>query len=151
MLITGNFSFFHSVFKRLEFQTCKNQGLFGKGLNDKNDISVFDTVENIVGKGENAGYQHFLLFPQCFQKACLEGRQKVSLCGNGLIALNKIQNLLILPLSKQVLIFMCLQYKSLKNTVEKGTFPILKLLSTASETFPPFSTNLKLSFAKFFS
>ena len=23
-------------------------------------------VENIVGKGENAGYQHFLLFPQCF-------------------------------------------------------------------------------------
>ena len=25
-------------------------------------------VENIVGKGENAGYQHFLLFPQCFLK-----------------------------------------------------------------------------------
>ena len=24
------------------------------------------TFENIVGKGENAGYQHFLLFPQCF-------------------------------------------------------------------------------------
>ena len=26
-------------------------------------------VENIVGKGENAGYQHFLPFPPCFQKA----------------------------------------------------------------------------------
>ena len=25
-------------------------------------------LENIVGKGENAGYQHCLLFPQCFQK-----------------------------------------------------------------------------------
>ena len=25
--------------------------------------------ENIVGKGENAGYQHFLLFPPHFQKA----------------------------------------------------------------------------------
>ena len=25
-------------------------------------------VENIVGKGENAGYQHFLLFPHCFLK-----------------------------------------------------------------------------------
>ena len=25
-------------------------------------------VENIVAKGENAGYQHFLLLPQCFQK-----------------------------------------------------------------------------------
>ena len=29
---------------------------------------VLGRVENIVGKGENAGYQHFLLFPQCFQK-----------------------------------------------------------------------------------
>ena len=25
-------------------------------------------IENIVRKRENAGYQHFLLFPQCFQK-----------------------------------------------------------------------------------
>ena len=24
-------------------------------------------IENIVGKGENAGYQHFPLLPQCFQ------------------------------------------------------------------------------------
>ena len=23
-------------------------------------------LENIVGKGENAGHQHFLHFPQCF-------------------------------------------------------------------------------------
>ena len=30
-------------------------------------------VENIVGKGENAGHQHFLLFPQCFQKASYSG------------------------------------------------------------------------------
>ena len=37
----------------------------------KKMIFVFDRVENIVGKGENAGYQHFLLFPQCFQKAFL--------------------------------------------------------------------------------
>ena len=27
-------------------------------------------VENIVGKGVNAGYQHFLCFSECFQKAC---------------------------------------------------------------------------------
>ena len=32
-------------------------------------ISLYHRVENIVGKGENAGYQYFLLFPQCFQKA----------------------------------------------------------------------------------
>ena len=29
----------------------------------------FDRVENIVGKGENAGYQHFLLFPQYFPES----------------------------------------------------------------------------------
>ena len=29
---------------------------------------VFDRVEKIVGKGENAGYQHFVLFPHCFQQ-----------------------------------------------------------------------------------
>ena len=32
---------------------------------------VFDMAENIVGKGENAGLQHFLLFLQCFQKSSL--------------------------------------------------------------------------------
>ena len=32
-------------------------------------ISISDRVGNIVGKEENAGYQHFLLFRQCFQKA----------------------------------------------------------------------------------
>ena len=30
--------------------------------------SVSDMEENMVGKGENAGYRHFLLFPLCFQK-----------------------------------------------------------------------------------
>ena len=29
---------------------------------------VLDRVENIVEEGENAGYQHFLLFPHCFGK-----------------------------------------------------------------------------------
>ena len=35
--------------------------------------SLSDRVENMVGKGENAGYQHFLLFPHCFQKPSLSG------------------------------------------------------------------------------
>ena len=30
-----------------------------------------------MGKGGNAGYQHFLLFSQCFQKASLKGLLKV--------------------------------------------------------------------------
>ena len=33
-----------------------------------NGIQLSDRVENIVGKGEIARYEQFLLFPQCFQK-----------------------------------------------------------------------------------
>ena len=43
----------------------------------KMTISIFDRVENTVGKGENAGYQHFLLFPLCFPKASSLGLLKV--------------------------------------------------------------------------
>ena len=32
-------------------------------------VPVFGEVENIVGNGQNAGNQHFLLFLTCFQKA----------------------------------------------------------------------------------
>ena len=42
-------------------------------------ISVFDRIENNVGKGENAGHQHFLLFPQCFQKASFLESLKVGI------------------------------------------------------------------------
>ena len=42
-------------------------------------ICVTDWVENTVKKGENAGYQHFLLFPQYFQKACFSGSIKVGI------------------------------------------------------------------------
>ena len=31
-------------------------------------IHFSDEVENILGNGEIAGYEQFLLFPQCFQK-----------------------------------------------------------------------------------
>ena len=39
-------------------------------------ISVFDWAENIVGKGENAGYRHFLFFPR-FQKVFYTGSVNV--------------------------------------------------------------------------
>ena len=39
-------------------------------------ISIFDTVENMVEKGENAAYQHFLLFPQCFERASFTDTSK---------------------------------------------------------------------------
>ena len=39
----------------------------------------------MVGKGENAGNQHFLLFPQCFQKATFSGSLKFGLCGKEIL------------------------------------------------------------------
>ena len=47
LLITSNFSFSHSVFKRLILQTRKNQGLFGKGL-----ISIVHKMLSFVELGE---------------------------------------------------------------------------------------------------
>ena len=38
---------------------------------------VLGRLENIVGKGENAGYQYFLLFPKYFQKVSYTGSSKV--------------------------------------------------------------------------
>ena len=39
----------------------------------------FGREENIMGKGENAGYQHFLLFPQYFKFASFPGSLKVDI------------------------------------------------------------------------
>ena len=36
----------------------------------ENGRKFFKWIENIVEKGENIRYEQFLLFPQCFQKAC---------------------------------------------------------------------------------
>ena len=41
----SNFSFFHSVFKRLLPQTRKNQGLFGKGLSPVIYYGIFAPVD----------------------------------------------------------------------------------------------------------
>ena len=41
-------------------------------VNEKFKIGL-GRVESIVGKGENAGHQHFLLFQQCFQKPSVSG------------------------------------------------------------------------------
>ena len=39
-------------------------------------IFLYDRVENIVGKGENAGYQHFSPFPTMFSKGFLPDKKK---------------------------------------------------------------------------
>ena len=43
---------------------------------DENGRKLSKCVENTVGKGEIAHYEQFLLFPQCFRKACFPGASK---------------------------------------------------------------------------
>ena len=43
---------------------------------DKNGRKLSKWVENTEGKREIDPYEQFLLFPQCFQKACFPGASK---------------------------------------------------------------------------
>ena len=42
----------------------------------ENGRKLFKQEENTVGKGEIMRYEQFLLFLQCFQKACFPGASK---------------------------------------------------------------------------
>ena len=65
----------------ISFCICRNDFKSCQLHNEKRPLNFSETIpgfhcpeskkrkknsENIVGKGENAGNQHFLLFPQCF-------------------------------------------------------------------------------------
>ena len=105
MLVTSNFSFSHRVFKRLvpqgrqKVSLCRN-GLIWKGVKfvvlerigivfskgflfqNKCDKKIEicekpERVENILGKAENAGYLHVLLFLQCSQNISFSRSLKV--------------------------------------------------------------------------
>ena len=69
--------------KILDWSISKGYADDKKILNQKLNFDM-EKVENIVGKGENAGCQHFLLFPQCFQKASFSGSLKLGLCSKEL-------------------------------------------------------------------
>ena len=66
MLVTNIFSFTRNVFypmKDINYQLC----LTFYSIETHFDSSTTDNfLKNIVGKGEIARYEQFLLFPQCF-------------------------------------------------------------------------------------
>ena len=73
---------------------------------DENGRELSKQVENTVGKGEIACYEQFLLFPQCFQKACSLGASK------GVIVWEWVNT--------QPQLLPTLGMKALENTVRKG-------------------------------
>ena len=63
--------------KRQILDSCKLKDFADDNLKfEENGRKLFKPVENTVGKGEIARYEQFLLFPQCFQKACFPGASK---------------------------------------------------------------------------
>ena len=66
---------------------------------DENGRKLSIRVENTVGKGEIARYEQFLLFPQCFLKACFSGASKGVVwewvnCFNVCCLFERIENIL---------------------------------------------------------
>ena len=82
--ITGNiYKWFNSLQNDKILDRSKRKGFEDNNLNVNQKLKfALGMAENIVGKEENAGYQHFLLFIQCFQKATSLGLLKVGIeCG----------------------------------------------------------------------
>ena len=80
MRINYNFKSFNSLLNDKNSDWSKLKVFADNKINVTEKLKfVSERVENIVGKGENAGYQHFFLFPQCFQKAFYTGSLKVEI------------------------------------------------------------------------
>ena len=88
MLVTSIFSFSHNVFCSFielnasltlyQIDKILDQIRFRALADDKiNEARKLEfalgKVGNIFGEGENAGYQHFLLFQKCFLKSAFSG------------------------------------------------------------------------------
>ena len=83
LLKMSNFTFFHNVFYAIcvlkSFNPLPDDKILDRSklkqsADDnfkfhENSRNLSKRVENTVGKGEIAGYEQFLLFPQCFQNA----------------------------------------------------------------------------------
>ena len=104
-------------------------------------------VENIVGKGEHAGFQHFLLFPWCFQNASFAGSLKLGIVWK---RVNPFPNK---PWFWHVCSTSLLKtlWEKEKLLLKRAISPFLTVFSTHLKNFLPFSSNLKLSSANYFS
>ena len=76
---------------------------------DVNSRKFSKLLENTVGKGEIARHEQFLLFPQCFQKACFPGASK------GVIVWEWVN-----PLPNNPWFFTTMRNRPCKNIAGKG-------------------------------
>ena len=87
---------------------------------DENGRKFSKRVENTVGKGEIARYEQFLLFPQCFQKACFPGVSKGVIVWEWVKCFLGLKHLAVLD-SQNNLFQSCVTYYY-QTGVDKGWF-----------------------------
>ena len=93
---------------------------------------VYERVENIVERGENAGFHHFLLFKHCFQKPSFLGLLK--LCSvYSKVLMTFISNLRALTFYRTILTFNEPGNEAFENIVGKGG-------NAGNQLFFPFPT-----------
>ena len=90
---------------------------------DENTRKVSKRVENTVGKGEIARLEQFLLYPQCFQKACFPGASKGVIVWEWVKCLSFVQNIFLKMLKYDLtlygttpIIYQLLVKQSVENT-----------------------------------
>ena len=100
---------------------------------DQNGRKLSKWVENTVGKGELAHYDQFLLFPQCFQKACFPGASK------GIIVWEWVKFCrLVNPLQNKPLFSCVCSTSLLKTQWEKEKLLVTSNFSFSHSVFYPF-------------
>ena len=84
-LVAFNRTIFINSTKQQSFKLIQIESTCGDKINVTENLKfILVRVENIVGQGENAGYQHFLHSPQCYQTPSYPGTFKVVICGKEL-------------------------------------------------------------------
>ena len=77
--------------KQQNFRLIQTEKKIADNKINLNENFVLGRIENIVRKGENAGYQHFLLSPECFPKPYVLGLLKAGIMCGGEIYTNITQ------------------------------------------------------------
>ena len=95
---------------------------------EENGRKLLKPVENTVGKGEIARYKQFLLFPQCFQKACFPGASK------DVIVWEWVNTINLKPLP----------HKPIYNSLPKDNYEVDKILNICRQQIKYFSNDLCL-------
>ena len=116
--------FFFFFFKCHDMFTTKSSGQ-GKIIRVSENLKTdLGRVENLVQKGENAGYQHFLLFPQCFPRDSFTGSIKW-LSGKGLSNMNKCLTVIYkFPLGRILNLPPVIRLVSLYHVMIGSGFPV---------------------------